>query len=50
MIPTICDVAVLDLLQDLGPDVGVALLVCSYRGGLEVDDLGNSADWSHCVC
>lgn len=36
---TIHNVAILDLLQDFGPDVRVALLVCGHGAGLEMDDL-----------
>lgn len=46
---TIDNVAVFDLLQDLGPDVGVAFLVRLYSRGLEVDNLSNASDWRHCV-
>lgn len=40
---TVYDVAFLDLLKDLRPDIGVALLVCRNSGGLEMDDLGEAA-------
>lgn len=40
---TVYDVALLNLLKDLGPDIGVAFLVCRDSGRLEVDDLGEAA-------
>jgi hypothetical protein len=47
---TVYDVALLDLLKNLRPDIGVALLVCGNSGGLEVHDLGEAAGLrlSHC--
>lgn len=47
---TVHDVTVLDLLQDLGPDIGMAFLVCGHGRGLEVDDLSNTANLRHFVC
>lgn len=44
---TIPDIAFSNLLQDLGPDVGVTLFVCRHGGGLEVDHLGDAADGCH---
>lgn len=40
---TVYDVALLDLLKNLRPDIGVTLFVCCDSGGLEVDDLGEAA-------
>lgn len=37
---TVLNVAVLDLLQHLGPHRGVNLLVLGYEFGLQLDDLG----------
>ena len=40
---TVLDIADLDLLQDLGPDGGVDLLVAVDELGLEAHDLGDAA-------
>lgn len=47
---TVYDVTVLDLLQDFGPDVGMAFLVCRHGRWLEVDDLSDTANLRHFVC
>lgn len=41
---TVYDVALLDLLKNLRPDIGVTLFVCRDSGGLEVDDLGEAPE------
>ena len=41
---TIRNVAVLDLLEDFGPDCCMAFLVGFDGGGLEVNNLGDAAD------
>lgn len=40
---TVYDVALLDLLKNLRPDIGVALFICCDSRGLEVHDLGEAA-------
>lgn len=40
---TVYDVALLDLLKDLRPNIGMALFVRCNSGGLEVHDLGEAA-------
>lgn len=45
---TISNIAVLDLLEDFGPDGCMVFLVRFDGGGLEVDDLGDAA--RHFVC
>jgi hypothetical protein len=44
---TVSDIALLDLLQDLGPYVRVAFFVGFDGGGLQMDDLRDAADWCH---
>lgn len=41
---TICDIAILDLLEDFGPDCCVAFFVGFDCGGLEMDYLSDAAD------
>lgn len=42
---TISDVAVLDLLEDFGPDSCVAGFIGVNGCGFEVDDLGDATGW-----
>ena len=47
-IRTITDITLLDLLQDLWPNVCMAFLVCGDRGRLEVHNLGDATGHFSC--
>jgi hypothetical protein len=42
---TVLDITILDLLQDLGPDCSVDLLVLVDKLGLQLDQLREAATW-----